>query len=137
MPHFLLDSQNRRDKMKEKKQSHYKRIFDEYYKGFDTKGLRTISTAIKKFKDNFVVYFEIQQWKENKEKNLFDYTYIVVDENDNVVEDEADGELTIWQVYQRLNEVFKYKYIDYTDEYFCVADDIDICVQCNKCEDWW
>ena len=145
MPHFpylfrfvkIQQYNSRRDKMQEKKQSHYKVIFDVYYKEFDTKGLKTISTAIRKFKDNFVVYFEIQQWKDNKTKNLFDYTYIIVDENDNVIKDEANGELTIWQVYQRINEVFKYRYVDYTDEYFCVADDLDIdCIECNRCEDW-
>lgn len=116
------------------KQSDLKKIFDEYFKDFDTKGLKTIKPLIRYFKDGFYVYFEIQQWK--GESN-FDYTYIIVDEDGQVIKDEANGGLTIWQIYRKINEVFKYNFVNYTDDYFCVADDLDIdCIECNQCENW-
>lgn len=94
--------------MKNKK--HYKDIFDKYFKEFDTQGLCVLKSMCTTNKDGNVVYFEIQQWIEEKDNNLCDYTYIVVDNNDNVIYDEADGELTISQVMKKYYQIVGIQY---------------------------
>lgn len=93
--------------MKNKK--HYKDIFDEYFKEFDTQGLCVLKSMYATNKDGNVVYFEIEQWIEEKDNNLCDYTYIVVDDDDNVIYDEADGELTISQVMKKYYQIVDIK----------------------------
>ena len=70
------------------------KIFDDFYADCDTRGMAVIDRLSKTQGDKTLI-FEIEQWREKKEKNLFDYSLVVVDGDGEVIFDEADGELPL------------------------------------------
>lgn len=82
-----------------------KEVHKEFYKGFNTRGYKTIDWLFRDFGD-YALIFHIGQWKEEKEANTFDYDAIIVDKDFNVVYDESDGELPM----NRVLGVFNYDF---------------------------
>ena len=87
----------------------YEKIFKDFYKEFDTKGLKRIGFFTKENKDGSKVLFEISTWDKGK---TFDYSYIILDKNNNIVYDEADGEYKnkqmVLNIYNNINKIKTY-----------------------------
>ena len=65
-----------------------KKIFKQFFDGFDNKGLKRIDFLIKENKDGSTVLFEISTWSKGQD---FDYSYIILDQNKAVVYDASNG----------------------------------------------
>lgn len=94
-------------------------------------------------RDGNVIFFEISQHPvAEKPQDLFGYSWMLFDKNDNILADEGDGEMKIGRVMRRFMDIcgFTGGYFDSND--FCYADflgidcyDYGIDYQCRRCED--
>lgn len=87
----------------------YEKIFNNFYKEFDNKGCKKIKFLTKENRDGSKVLFEISTWDNEK---TYDYSYIILDKNNNIVYDEADGGFKIYQnvlnIYNNINKIKTY-----------------------------
>lgn len=79
------------------------KVFDDFYADCDTRGMAIIDRLSSTQGDKTLI-FEIEQWREEKEKNLFDYSFVIVNGDGEVILDEADGELPMPLVLQRFRD---------------------------------
>ena len=81
--------------------------FRNFYSECDTRGMAVLQilTAIH---GRYTLIFEIEQWGEEKSKNLYDYSFTIVNGDGEVVLDEADGELCMPLVLSRYKKAKRY-----------------------------
>lgn len=79
------------------------KIFDDFYADCDTRGMAIIDRLSSTQGDKTLI-FEIEQWREEREKNLFDYSFVIVNGDGEVILDGADGELPLPSVLQRFKD---------------------------------
>ena len=70
------------------------KVFDDFYADCDTRGMAVIDRLSRTQGDKTLI-FEIEQWKEEKAKNTFDYSLVIVNGDGKVAYDEANGELPL------------------------------------------
>ena len=77
--------------------------FREFYSDCNTRGMAVIDILTATSGSNTLV-FEVEQWGEEKAKNTYDYSLVVVNGDGEVVFDEADGELPLPMVLTRYKD---------------------------------
>lgn len=77
--------------------------FREFYSDCNTRGMAVIDILTATSGLNTIV-FEIEQWSEEKAKNTYDYSLVVVNGDGEVIFDEADGELPLPMVLTRYKD---------------------------------
>lgn len=122
------------------KKEELKELFDEFFSDYDPEGLHTLRSWSfnVRFQPDTCVYFELQHHDDDPD-HIFNYTWIKV-RNGKVVRDETDGELTIWQVLRRFNEVHRLRvFLQDIGEGICIFDEIGVedygCINCGYCEE--
>lgn len=106
------------------------KIYNNYFKDFETNGLTTLR-AIEKTDTPVQIRFEIQHHNADPE-DVFNYTCIFVRDGE-VIEVFADGEKTLWQVLREANKVFNGNIFEDME---CPADEVGIdCFECGYCEE--
>lgn len=83
------------------------KVFREFFSDCNTRGMSVVDIKVKTSGSNTLV-FEIEQWAEEKPQNTFDYTFVVVNGNGEVILDRADGELPFPLVLDRFEEAKRY-----------------------------
>lgn len=77
--------------------------FREFYSDCNTRGMAVIDILTATSGSNTLV-FEIEQWSEEEQQNTFDYSFVIVNGDGEVVLDRADGELPLPLVLSRFKD---------------------------------
>lgn len=122
------------------KKEELKELFDEYFSDCNPERLHVLRSWSFRvpLRKNLYVYFELLHHDDDPD-HIFNYTWIQVRDG-KVVKDEADGELTIWQVLRRLNKLFTQKiFMCDIGEGICIFDEIGVedydCIDCGYCDE--
>lgn len=85
------------------------KIFKQFFDGFDNKGLKRIDFLVKTNNDGSTVLFEISTWSKGQD---FDYSYIILDQNKNIVYDASNGGYTntniLYNMFENINSIQYY-----------------------------
>lgn len=86
-----------------------KDIFKKFFEGFNSRGLKRIDFLVKENKDGSTVLFEISTWTKGQD---FDYSYIVLDKDKNIVYDASNGGYTntniLYNMFENINSIQYY-----------------------------
>lgn len=77
--------------------------FREFYSDYNTRGMSVID-ILSATSGSKTLIFEIEQWAEEKAQNTYDYSFVIVNDDGEVVWDEGDGELPMSSVLDRYKD---------------------------------